>query len=256
MKSKHSYNSSLIVQDSEFKYYFLGMIASDGWISKDNSRVELTLKESDKDYLDILRKQISDRPLIYKEKQKAYRLTIEDITIKNELLKYINCYDKTFNLVFPTGIPEQYLKDFMRGYFDGDGTIGVKVSYKKVSGIRKEYPGVRMRLLGTKPFLYSFAQTLKRLGLVNFVREPSKKGKENVFIIEYAFASAERILTWLYKNSNFYLGRKKKVFELIINSDSDFLMKNYSKVEGRYNTQTSNKIDEDIVDISRNTLYK
>jgi len=251
MKSKHSYNSSLIVQDSEYKYYFLGIIASDGWISKNSSRVELTLKEGDRDYLEILKRSITDRPLIYKQKQKAYRLILEDYDIKNEIMKYINCYDKTFNLVFPN-IPDQYMKDFMRGYLDGDGTIGVKVSYKKVNNIRKEYPGVRLRILGTKPFLYGYAQNLKRLGLVNFIREPSRKEGENVYYIEYAFASAERILKWLYKDSNFYLGRKKKVYELIVNSDSDFLMKNYGLNAGRYNTQTLDE-SEDIVGTSRNT---
>lgn len=248
MKCKHSYNSSLIIEDSEFKYYFLGMILSDGWVSKDSSRVELTLKESDKDYLNIISKNITDRPLIYKQKQKAYRLTIEDYKIKDELMKYINSYDKTFNLIFPSGIPDKYIKDFLRGYFDGDGTVGVKVSYRKVNGIRKEYPGVRLRVLGTKAFLFGYAQNLQRLGLVNFIREPSKKGKENVYYIEYAFSSASRILKWFYVDSNYYLSRKKKVFELIDNSDSDFLMHNYGLNSGRYNTQTSKVIDEDIVE--------
>jgi len=231
----------LIVQDSEFKYYFLGMIAADGWISRDSSRVELTLKEGDKEYLEIIRRNVTDRPLIYKEDQKAYRLSLEDNQIKNELMRYINCYDKTHNLVFPNGIPDNFIKDFLRGYLDGDGTIGVKVSYRKVEGIRKSYPGIRLRILGTKAFLYGYAQTLKRLGLVNFIREPSKKGSEDVYIIEYAFASAERILKWLYEGSNFYLERKKKVYELITSSDSDFLMKNYGLNSGRYNTQTSLK---------------
>lgn len=247
MKSKHRYNSSLIIKDSEFKYYFLGIISADGWISKKSNRVELTLKEEDKDYLDILGKTLTDRPLIYKQKQKAYRLAIEDKIIKEELMTFINCYDKTYNLTFPVGIPVEYIRHFMRGYLDGDGNISVKVSYKKVDGIRKSYPGLRLRLLGTKAFLYGYAQILRKLGLVNFTREPSKKHGSNVYYIEYAFASAKRILDWLYEDSNYYLPRKKNTFTVISSSDSDDLIRRYNTYEGHYNTQTSTIMDEDIV---------
>jgi hypothetical protein len=238
MKSKHNYFTKPLTEDSEFKYYFLGMICADGWVSKDSSRVELTLKEGDKDFLEILARNLTDRPLSYRQKQRAYRLTLENPEIKKALMLFINSFDKTLNLVFPSGIPDKYLKHFIRGYIDGDGTIGVKVSYRRVQGIRKQYPGTRLRILGTKAFLFGLSQNLMRLGLVNFVREPSKKGKENVYYTEYAFVSADRILSWLYKDVNFYLPRKKKVFELITSSDSDFLMSNYSLNSGRYNTQT------------------
>ena len=222
-----------IKKDSEFKFYFLGLICADGYISKKSNRVELTLKESDKDFLSILGNMITDKKLYYKQSQNAYRLSLDSGEIKEELMKYINTYEKTKHLIFPINIPQEHLISFLRGYFDGDGTIGVKMSYSKDNS----HPGLRMRILGTKQFLSGYAMALKCNNLVNFVREPSKKGTENVYLIEYAFSSAKRILDALYDNANFKLNRKYEVFKKIDSSDSETLIKNYNTIKGRYNTQ-------------------
>lgn len=224
-----------IKKDSEFKFYFLGLICADGYISKKSNRVELTLKESDKDFLEVIGSMVTDKRLYYKEKQKAYRLSLDSKEIKDELMKYINTFEKTKHLIFPINIPSKYMVSFLRGYFDGDGTVGVKMSYQK----DKSYPGLRTRILGTKQFLSGYAMALKLLGLVNFVREPSRKSKENVYVIEYAFSSAKRILGALYLNSTYKLNRKYKVFRLIDSSDSDTLIANYNSYKSRYNTQVA-----------------
>jgi len=99
----YKYNIDLIKNDSEFKYYFMGLVAADGYISSKSNRIEITLCEKDIGILIVIRDILAPgRPLIYKDNQKAYRLTIECSEIKEEIMKFFNTTDKTNNLVFPT----------------------------------------------------------------------------------------------------------------------------------------------------------
>lgn len=250
MKMNYEVYTNNFLIESEFKYYFLGLICSDGYISADSNGVTLVLKESDFNFLDSIRKQLTSKNLRYKVDTKSYTLYFASKIIKDELLKYINDRQKTLNLIYPPNIPNKYQKDFIRGYFDGDGNLNVKMSYRKLkTGEDKSYPGLRLRILGTYPFLLGLAQTLKNENVINFVRNPSRKGKENVFYIEYAFRSAESIMNWLYSNSKWYLKRKKDVFEFITKSDKNQLINNYNN-NGFYNTLASSnnlQLDEGIV---------
>ena len=103
---KYVYNEAAILNDSEFKFYFIGLLAADGYISDKSNCIELCLKESDKDLLTILRDiLVPGKNLVYKEKQKAYRLAIVNKVIADEVKRFINPSNKTFSLIFPYGIP-------------------------------------------------------------------------------------------------------------------------------------------------------
>jgi len=248
MKMQYEVFDKNILTDSEFKFYFIGLICADGYISQDSNGISIALKESDHDYLDILRKNITSREMKYDCNRKCHTLYFSSRKVKDEMMRYINTCLKTKNLNFPPNIPDKYIKDFIRGYFDGDGNLSIKMSYRIVKGIDKSYPGLRLRLLGTYPFLLGVSQTFHYKNLVNFDRIPSKKGSENVYYIEYAFSSADRICTWLYKDANFYLPRKKRVFEFISKTDSEKLIENYDTTNGHYNTLASSlRLDEGIV---------
>jgi hypothetical protein len=242
------YTNNFLIE-SEFKYYFLGIICADGSLSEKGNGISISLKESDKEFLDLLREKITSKKLRYNPKTKAYTLYFASSIVKNEMMRYINTYQKTKSLIYPPNIPARYQKDFIRGYFDGDGNINVKMSYRVVKQENKSYPGVRLRILGTFPFLLGLAQTLKNENVINFIRTPSRKGSENVFYIEYAFRSANAIMDWLYNGAIYFLPRKKQVYNHIRNIDKTILIDNYTKKEGFYNTLASRNqlIDEEIV---------
>ena len=237
MKNIYKYNLDLFKDDSEEKYYIIGFIAADGWISDKSSRIEITLAEKDRDFLEQMKNLICpDKKLSYKQTTKAYRLTLDHRTIHDDILHYINTTDKSYNLVFPHNIPKKYLTHYMRGYSDGDGTIGVVRGQKKVQGQIKYYYGLRYRVLGTKPFLLGWEHVSKEYYAMPS-RNVHKKGQENVFYIEYGFASAERFLELLYKDANLYLKRKHDVYKYILSTDSEQLQKNFLNETSRYNTQ-------------------
>lgn len=251
----YEYNTNLIKRDSEFKYYFLGFVAADGWISDKSNRIEITLKSSDECILKIFRdmicpgKHIGDKQIkLYDKYYHAKKLTFDNKEIKNMVMSYLNTTNKTSSLIFPYGIPDAYLKDFIRGYIDGDGTIGIAKRVKLVDNKEQFYYGPRLRVIGTRAFLQGLHINLKRiLDLKNNVN-PHKKGIENVYVIEYAFNAANKIYNILYDNSTYFLPRKKQVFHKIVTSDTSELAINYDKESGKYNMQSTNNISEGIVE--------
>lgn len=239
---KYVYNEAAILNDSEFKFYFIGLLAADGYISDKSNCIELCLKESDKDLLTILRDiLVPGKNLVYKEKQKAYRLAIVNKVIADEVKRFINPSNKTFSLIFPYGIPDQYAKDFIRGYIDGDGNISVKQGQRKFEQRTQYYYGTRLRVLGTRAFLLGLVANLQRLVDRDLNVNVHRKQQENIFYIELGFSRADRILNYLYKGATYFLKRKHEVFQFISNADSSVLAKNYGTPDGCYNMQESTK---------------
>jgi len=234
----YKYNEELLRGDSEFKYYFLGLLAADGYVSSKSNRLEIALKEDDVALLRVLSTTIAPgKPLRYRQKLKAYTLTVESKAIHEVVELYMCTGQKSINLIFPYGIPDQYINHFIRGYSDGDGNVGVKRGQRKLkTGEMKYYYGLRYRILGTRPFLQGLHMNLRRLCGLKHNARPHRKGTENVYYIEYGFSAAEKVLDFLYKDATYYLYRKRRVYEHIKNSDSSDLGRVYGTPEGCYNT--------------------
>jgi hypothetical protein len=242
LSKMYKYNTDQITRDSEFKYYFLGLVGADGYISSKSNRIEIALKESDVALLKAIRDVVCPgKKISYKQKQRAYRLTFDNKTIHKEVCKYMDPKNKSLNLIFPYGIPDEYISHFIRGYIDGDGNISVKKGQRKFDGYVKHYFGLRLRVLGTRAFLHGLSDNLFRLEAVKNRVTPHRKENENVFYCEWGYSQAKRVLDWVYQDATYKLDRKYKVFLDISTKDSDTLAANYGKPEGRYNTQESAK---------------
>lgn len=112
--------------DTSNKAYIIGLLASDGNLYKrDNhqGQIQILLHKNDEKLLkDIVKEIGGDKPLCY---FKDYvTLTINSDKIYNDLLKIGLYDDKTYSINMNNiNIPEEFKFDFIRGYFDGDGSI-------------------------------------------------------------------------------------------------------------------------------------
>ena len=114
--------------DTQDKAYWLGMLLSDGSITNGNS-INLGLK--DKEHLEKFKQAIAApaHKIITIEDNRYnppcinYRLSIRDKKMAQDLAKYNIVPNKSYiDFSFPD-IPEEFYPDFIRGYFDGDGSI-------------------------------------------------------------------------------------------------------------------------------------
>jgi len=239
--------SDEIFERGELFFYFLGLVAADGSFvtHRREMSVELCLKEGDRKLLEHLRDRISSgRPIHLKPgkitRYTAVRFKINDRRLVAMLQEYITTTRKTHTLSWPDAIPEAHLPHFIRGYLDGDGTIGVALNRQTVRGEERFYPVTRLRILGTESFLAGLTRAIHRIQSIKQVKV-HRKGKEQVFEIQYSGRHGEKVLDWLYDDATIWLARKREVYDYIRTTDKLTLLANYGTSGGRYNTIASGK---------------
>lgn len=209
----YTYNLDFIRNtESEDYWYIAGMLAADGYIS--DSEIELCLATIDKHIIEDIRDIMCfDKPIYTRKNQGtgAFMLKLNNVEMVKHFkqLFSMETNKKHEELIFPR-VPDKYLKDFVRGYFDGDGGIDSTKAYQTVNGEKKVYIGPRIRILGNQKFLTSLLDEVRKQ-VPNKTFAVSKKGKENVYYITYNFSTAKEFLKWMYKDSpNLFLNRKRE----------------------------------------------
>lgn len=195
--------------NSDDKAYWLGVIVSDGTIQKDGYKTALASK--DKDLILKFKKAIkSSHPITKinqfdKRTKKTYIRYIIQINSKEFTSFLIDLgitNKKSYACEFPK-IEEKYYLSFLRGLFDGDGSLS---SHSKNS--------LRMSFTATKEILNKIHDLFKEK--YNIEPHPIYRTSEamNVFRTHY-FSDAKKILELLYNNStiNNRLNRKYNLYK-------------------------------------------
>lgn len=125
--------------------------------------------------------------------------------------------DKTHELTFPTGIPSNLIRHFIRGYFDGDGSVFLKMNRRFLK--TKEHPegylwekqSIEVSMVGTASFLESVAQYLRPItGQQGNIYEDKKKHCSSFL---FSRESCLNIYHYFYDDATIWLDRKRKIFE-------------------------------------------
>jgi len=180
--------------DCEEKAYFLGFLCADGCNHMNNTKVSMFLKESDKEVLVKLNNLLQpDKPLTFCRKTSGtdqYGLQISNKRISDRLNELGCIPRKTFNLDLPTTeqVPEELFKDYLRGFFDGDGWLGEKDISITSSTL--------------------FCEKLSDFLLEKFNIKTRIRYKNKVAELCFSRYDICLFLNWIYKDSNIYLNRK------------------------------------------------
>lgn len=193
--------------DTQEKAYWLGFIAADGYLVSDRNQVGITLSTLDKSHLEKFKLAISsDYPIndyvhdtTYKKDTAYSRIVITSEKMKSDLISHGILENKTLDLDFPK-LSKDLEMHFIRGYFDGDGSISKTLSRSK---LLNEY---QIKITGTKALLQ---------GILNSFKIPNAKlferyydGKDNYYTSIAGNVQVERLLDVMYKDSIIHLDRK------------------------------------------------
>ncbi len=207
--------------DTEEKAYWLGFLYADGYICADpleggsHYKMELTLAQADKEHL---RKfalfmsytgEISAKKINRNSKEfTAARIAINSKHLWNTLNNYGCTPRKSLTLQFPDKSifkSKDLIRHFIRGYFDGDGSLGIYSVKESVSCYKHNKP--QTSVAGTPEFL----------GMVYKIYSNSKKGSfystskdthNKTWILEFSCKEAFKFANYLYKDSTIFLDRK------------------------------------------------
>jgi len=208
--------------DNEHKAYTLGFLCADGYNNEKKNIVKLSLKEDDIDILEKIREPICPtKPLRYSEYKNSnstkpqWSFVIDNGHISRKLSSFGVIQAKTFKLQFPNFLDDSLLKHFIRGYFDGDGCITKGVS-------KTNYPKYYIFIASTEMFLKDLQKHFMKCLKIKIhklqTRHPERKNNIRTLGIG-GNLQVEKILDYLYKDSNIYLNRKYEYYLKVKNTN-------------------------------------
>ena len=191
--------------DTERKAYWLGFLYADGYINEDGHGLELSVSKRDHAHLVQFKKDIgaqqtiSLKKVVLKGKEfLASRISIKDQSLVNALVKHGCSQAKTFDIEMPQLKSKELYRHFIRGFFDGDGTISFSST---VQFLDTEFSCASLSFCQS---LVSYAKDVVGIRMVISKDQRSKCFKvKNTSRFE-----GYRLANHLYENSTIYLERK------------------------------------------------
>lgn len=203
-------NEDYFNEESSNMAWILGFLASDGTVSSSNNTIKIGLSARDKEILEKIKKeiQIENKIVEYTTKDGFDCVDLHWTCAKHKqiLAIYGITPNKTFTIKPPLQLSKKYWIDFIRGYFDGDGSVNLiqnKALRWQVCGATKEI------LQWIIDFLYEEFQIPK----VNIMCQD----RENIlYYFQYSTKATKQIYSVLYTPNSLFLKRKKDKFNEII----------------------------------------
>ena len=205
-KSKYYINDKYFSTQGHNQAYIIGFLGADGNISSKDNRIDLELFSADLEILEKIRTELElERPIKIYECNNGYiknKLYFYSAQIKQDLMTYGLVPNKTYSkdYHFPYKLEKEYIIDYIRGLFDGDGSIkktGSSITFQ-IDSSKKE-----------------------------IVDEIQKFLKEE-YNIDTQITSNKKINVVLYR-LYCYGENAKKIFEILYTPNSLFLKRKYQK---------------------------
>jgi len=186
--------------DTEEKAYWLGLLLADGHISKRN-KVMLCMKDLDE--IEKFKKSLkSTHPIKYnKDGNPSISIGCKQLCDDLRNIGFTNrkSYKIDINRIL-SFIPKELLNHFVRGMFDGDGSIKVyHYNYLKNPQYHFGYTGTKETCIFIQNYL-------------EFDTKIKKEGDYTYTCVTRNFNKIKEIYYILYKDANIYLDRKYKIF--------------------------------------------
>ena len=202
--------------DTEKKAYFLGFLMADGCVKTRECQpcIAMQLKSTDKYILEELKAELkTDNTIEYNKKRNHSTLRVHSQKMADDLKKYGIVPRKTGKEKLPLKLlPNDMVRHFIRGFFDGDGWVTLTSSHGK----RNKRLGVGF--VGNVKMLTDikkcFMKNLQSSFNANpYVYDNNAKGYDGFAeLIFYKLSDCVEIFKWLYKDATIFLSRKRDVF--------------------------------------------
>lgn len=198
--------NNIVFEQTPEAYYLLGVFYSDGNITKvRNNNYAMAISSNDEDWLLSIRDFYFPESNVRKRKSDDCKtLSIQNQQLANWLLEN-KCYpNKSKTIQFPKHIPDEFMPDFIRGVFDGDGHIhNQERKYKNQNKIFR-YAKISI-VSGSKDFIKDLHEYLLSKGINSSFVETIKQKKFKVY---YAYIDGNEPIKFI--NYIYYKKFQKK----------------------------------------------
>jgi hypothetical protein len=191
---------------TDWHAYWLGFLAADGCVSRANGRcvVRLRLKISDEEHVRTFARGTGSDALVTVSKAGYAQVEYHDRDLAAALARWGIVPNKTFTISFPEQLPPQWHSAFVRGYFDGDGSI-----YWRARG---GWRAVTCKFVSGSPLIIDgLRAALRRAGIATG-NVAQGSGRALVLPVLSAKANLQLFAEYLYSDASVWLPRKRVTF--------------------------------------------
>lgn len=216
---KYDFNRKFFQKiNSEETAYFLGLMYSDGNIH--NHQIRISLADPDSYLLEKFRNLLSYiKPLVLIKKRKPfhkqkYLLELSSTEMVSDLKKLGCIPRKSLILEFPTEeqVPAHLMNHFLRGVFDGDGSIYTSLKNNNMTASITSSPF----------FCESLSKYLENIGIKSYINSYKYSNAKD---IRMSVRMSVLFLDYLYSNSNIKMSRKFNKFIYYLENASKYSLK-------------------------------
>ena len=197
--------------------YIMGFLAADGNISKEGNRIQSQLSVKDISQLEMIYNEIGGSE-VYKYESNGHPCCgwyCYSAQIKRDLAEYGIIPHKTGKLFISKKLSKEYWRDFIRGYFDGDGSI-----FKDEKGLRLSITSANREIL----------DDINSFFVENGIKASSIYKDHNNVCIKFRNQASINIYNLLYYNNCLCLKRKRdKYVELMKEKYNSKRLRNFPK---------------------------
>jgi hypothetical protein len=197
------------------KAYWLGYIWADGYSAR-KAPWFLCIQTKDQEHLKQFSDHISYTGNIKKVTTGGFENSSEMgrlVICRKYLCDKINSlgrYDEDMKI---PNIQTRFIKDFIRGYFDGDGSVYTYIKSGVPSGSNKKYSynRIEVSIIGTKSILEDIESELNK----HSIKTRYKKSKTDYmfYLVISNKPDVKKFYEYLYDKSNVFLERKHQIFQ-------------------------------------------
>ncbi len=197
--------------------YILGYFAADGCMYKNpRGSYYISFTSCDLELIQKVKKilKASNRIETYQSKQLRwklrYTLQIGSKVVFNKFCELGFSPAKSLKLVFPA-IPDNLINHFIRGYFDGDGSVYLRYR-RRADRKNKIYKILNLRLIsGSKSFLESLHKKLIKVGKIQGGAICPHSG---AYALSYSYNDVVKLYSFMFPESGLpCLERKRVILE-------------------------------------------
>lgn len=212
--------------DSEIKAYLLGFFAADGHLEfkEDSYCLKVGVSIKDAHIVLLFNKYICEnKASILICNNNTATINIGSKILGESLIKHHFDNNKTYSFNKLPNIQEEYMRHFIRGFFDGDGSITVnrRTSNKRLNGYNRIFSisCVNTDLLNEIGNIlpinsFSIEETTKP-GRKTIIKERETISTTSCYQLKVSDCSnLKQIYDYFYKDANFFFKRKKDNFYL------------------------------------------
>ena len=209
-RKTYRYDGRFFAQiDTEQKAYFLGYLTTDGYLVEGPRRYVVTLTSVEPDIPRAFAAALGNLPVYeippsgVRRPSTEYRVSVCSKAMVEDLVALGLRQAKSGKETFCEAVPSDLTRHYLRGLFDGDGSLGTY----DYSPYRAQH---RISLVGSFSLLSRVATVLAESLNIPMASVRCKAG--SLYVISWnGNGLAPRVANWLYTDSSIALSRKKAI---------------------------------------------